>query len=180
MCILSSFIVAFTYVRFQFTMELLRQTESSDLLLAIVDNIKRGLSLWACMDTIPLVMSGLVHAHQSWKSRGLYIRCLINLILEIDNRRYLDLLSRQQIIEDVRNFARVSFYFQRKYDSLLSSDFTRNQVLMTIKLVNSHSISTKCIHYHKLQMSMLPQLLRTRSGISIGLFRNGLTECGKM
>ena len=107
-------------------MELLRQTESSDLLLAIVDNIKRGLSLWACMDMIPLVMSGLVHAHQSWKSRGLYIRCLINLILEIDNRRYLDLLSRQQIIEDVRNFARVSFCFQRKYDPLLSSDLTRN------------------------------------------------------
>ncbi|KAL5506968.1 SRB8 [Sanghuangporus vaninii] len=89
----------------EFTLDVLKMTITSDLLLAIVDYLKRGLILWACMDAMADIASALLDAHQAWKAKGVHIRCLVILLLEVDDSKYLDAISRQHVIEDAGHFA---------------------------------------------------------------------------
>ena len=59
------------------------------------------------MDAMADIASALLDAHQAWKARGVHIRCLVNLLLEIDDGKYLDAVSRQHVIEDAGHFAQV-------------------------------------------------------------------------
>ena len=59
------------------------------------------------MDAVDNIVQALHAAHHAWKARGVHIRCLVNLLLEVDSGRLLDEVSRGQLIEDAAHFAQV-------------------------------------------------------------------------
>ncbi|THH04935.1 hypothetical protein EW145_g5157 [Phellinidium pouzarii] len=87
------------------TLDVLKITTSTDLLMATVDILKCGLNIWVCMDTMNDISQALLVTHKSWKSRGVHIRCLVNLLLEVDDGKFLDAVSRKHVIEDALHFA---------------------------------------------------------------------------
>ncbi|KAI5116750.1 hypothetical protein M0805_001608 [Coniferiporia weirii] len=89
----------------ELTLDVLKVTTTTDLLMVAVDNLKRGMGIWVCMDVVGDITQALLAAHQSWKPRGVHIRCLVNFLLEIDDGRHLDTVSRQHVIEDAVHFA---------------------------------------------------------------------------
>jgi mediator of RNA polymerase II transcription subunit 12, fungi type len=82
---------------------------STDVLLAVVDNLRRNLDLWVCMDVVDTIVHTLLSVHISWKSKGVHIRNLVQLLLDIDGCRILDAESRQLVIEGAAHFAQVGF-----------------------------------------------------------------------
>ena len=46
------------------------------------------------MDAVDNIVQALHAAHHAWKARGVHIRCLVNLLLEVDSGRLLDEVSR--------------------------------------------------------------------------------------
>ena len=79
--------------------------------MTIVDNLKRSLDMWTCMDAVGDIVQALLATHQAWKSRGVHIRCLTNLLLEMDEGNYLDMTDRQAVNEDALHFAQVFLCF---------------------------------------------------------------------
>ena len=53
------------------------------------------------------VLTPIIITVAQWKVKGVHLRCLVNLLLEVDDGKYLDSASRQQVIEDAGHFARV-------------------------------------------------------------------------
>ncbi|KAH8119597.1 hypothetical protein DFH11DRAFT_1501865 [Phellopilus nigrolimitatus] len=88
----------------EFSMDVLKTTTTTDLLMAVLDNLKKGLTLWNCMDAMSSITQILLETHQAWKARGIHIRCLVNLLLEVDDCRYLDSIVRQDVIDDATHF----------------------------------------------------------------------------
>lgn len=80
--------------------------------MTIVDNLRRSLDMWVCMDAVGNIVQTLFITHQAWKSKGVHIRCLTNLLLEMDEGRYLDGADRQTAIEDAVHFAQVCLRFK--------------------------------------------------------------------
>lgn len=90
-------------------------TSTTDLLMVIVDNLKRSLDMWTCMDTVNGIVQTLFATHQSWKSKGVHIRCLTNVLLEMDYGKYLDTAERQMVIDDATHFAQVRGMISSKF-----------------------------------------------------------------
>lgn len=74
--------------------------------MAGVESLRRGMNLWTCMDAVHGIVQGLHAAHHAWKGRGVHIRCLVNLLLEIDGGRFLDDDARHHVIEDAASTLR--------------------------------------------------------------------------
>ena len=91
----------------QLLLFVLRSTASTDLLLAVVDDLRRHLDLWACMDALTLIVHTLFDVHNAWKSKGIHIRFLVDLLLNIDDGRMLSSASRNQVVEGAMHFAQV-------------------------------------------------------------------------
>lgn len=91
----------------QITLDVVRQATTTDLLMASVESLRRGMNLWSCMDAVNNIVQSLQAAHHAWKARGVHIRCLVNLLLDVDGGRFLDDVARHQLIEDAVHFAQV-------------------------------------------------------------------------
>lgn len=60
------------------------------------------------MASVTSIVQVLLACHKSWKARGQYLRCIIELLLEADISKHLDDMTRQHILEDAHHFALVS------------------------------------------------------------------------
>ena len=59
------------------------------------------------MDAIPTIVETLYNVHTAWKSKGVHIRFLVDLLLDIDDGRVLDSASRRLIVDGAAQFAQV-------------------------------------------------------------------------
>ena len=81
---------------------------TNDLLDDLLDTLRRHLDVWASMDVVSTITEALYNSHLSWKARGIYMRPLVTLLLEVDDCRFLDEASRQHVLEDATHYAQVS------------------------------------------------------------------------
>lgn len=65
-------------------------TGSTDLLLATLDDTKCRLVLWACIDAKPTIIDASFNVQNAWKTKGVQIRFLIDLLMDIYSGRVLD------------------------------------------------------------------------------------------
>lgn len=92
----------------QASLDILVHASTHDLLVAIVETLRRHIDIWACMNAIPTITQALYASHQAWKSRGIQMRYLLSLLMELDDGHRLDVASRQQINVDITHCAQVS------------------------------------------------------------------------
>ncbi|CAK5281407.1 unnamed protein product [Mycena citricolor] len=79
----------------------LEHAATADLLTAVIDTLRQFICIWNCMNASPRIVDALYSAHQRWKKAGSgEFRALLNLLLEMDNDRYLDQEARDSIIAD--------------------------------------------------------------------------------
>jgi mediator of RNA polymerase II transcription subunit 12 len=76
-------------------------------LTVVLSALRRYLIIWTCMGTTGAIATALYSAHQVWKSRGLQSRGLLDLLLVVDNNRFLDNIARDHIAADVSAFTHV-------------------------------------------------------------------------
>lgn len=85
----------------------MKVSTTTDFLMAVVESLRRGLNLWVCMDAMATIAQALLATHYAWKTRGVHVRCLVELLLEVDDGRFLDSASRQSVIDDAVHFSQV-------------------------------------------------------------------------
>lgn len=88
-------------------MEVLKSVQEKDLLVAVVETLRKHLDIWACMNQLDSIVQALCVLYRSWKLRGIHIRPLVAFILELDDGQRLDALTRQQITESAVHYAQV-------------------------------------------------------------------------
>ncbi|KAG5646822.1 hypothetical protein DXG03_002199 [Asterophora parasitica] len=86
------------------TLSLLEHSTTVDLLIAVIDTLRRFATIWACMDIMRTIVIALEKAHQVWKARGIQSRPLLSLLLEFDNGKHLSDASRDRITSDITVF----------------------------------------------------------------------------
>ncbi|KAL1745362.1 hypothetical protein HDZ31DRAFT_36596 [Schizophyllum fasciatum] len=79
----------------------LEQAATFDTLMAVMSTLKRHGTIWACMNAQRRVIEALYRAHQDWKTRGIQVRAMLELLSELDRGRYLDLEAQGHIHADV-------------------------------------------------------------------------------
>ena len=89
-------------------MEVLKSMPEKDLLVAVIETLRRNLDIWACMKQLDTIISNLCVIFKHWKSRGTHVRPLVAFILELDDNQRLDPSTRQQIAESAAHYAHVS------------------------------------------------------------------------
>ncbi|KAJ7755754.1 hypothetical protein DFH07DRAFT_490213 [Mycena maculata] len=83
----------------------LQHSTTVDLLTAVIDTLHRFTCIWTCMNVTGTIVHALYSAHQRWKkSRGGEFRALLNLLVELDDGRYLDDASRSHVNADISTF----------------------------------------------------------------------------
>lgn len=87
---------------------MLHNSNTLELLTAVMDTLNRFATIWACMDVMGQIVDSLFSAHQVWKTRGIQSRQLFVLLMEFDNRRYLSDECREQLSADLSSFTIVS------------------------------------------------------------------------
>ncbi|KAJ7124966.1 hypothetical protein C8R44DRAFT_127826 [Mycena epipterygia] len=83
----------------------LQHSATVDLLTAVIDTLHRFTCIWTCMNVTGNIVNALYSAHQRWKkTRGGEFRALLNLLVEFDDGRYLDEVSRSNVNADISTF----------------------------------------------------------------------------
>ncbi|KAJ7128929.1 hypothetical protein C8R43DRAFT_1026393 [Mycena crocata] len=83
----------------------LQHSATVDLLTAVIDTLHRFTCIWTCMNVTRTIVNALYSAHQRWKKiRGGEFRALLNLLVEFDDGRYLDEVSRSHVDTDITTF----------------------------------------------------------------------------
>ncbi|KAJ6602183.1 hypothetical protein B0H10DRAFT_2167359 [Mycena sp. CBHHK59/15] len=83
----------------------LQHSTTVDLLNAVIDTLQRFTCIWTCMNITGTIVNALYSAHQHWKKiRGGEFRALLNLLVEFDDGRYLDDISRSHLNTDISSF----------------------------------------------------------------------------
>ncbi|KAJ6558511.1 hypothetical protein DFH09DRAFT_1486615, partial [Mycena vulgaris] len=83
----------------------LQHSATVDLLTAVIDTLHRFTCIWTCMNVTGTIVNALFSAHQRWKkTRGGEFRALLNLLVELDDGRYLDDVSRSHVNADISTF----------------------------------------------------------------------------
>jgi mediator of RNA polymerase II transcription subunit 12 len=94
------------FFHWKFSLLVLENATTADLLTAVIETIQRYLTIWTCKNAVGLISAALHSAHQVWRSRGFQSR-LLALLVEVDNGRYLDVVSREQVAGDISSFTHV-------------------------------------------------------------------------
>ncbi|KLO13572.1 hypothetical protein SCHPADRAFT_873833 [Schizopora paradoxa] len=90
---------------YELNMEVLKSSPEKDLLIAVIETLRRNLDIWACMKQLDTIISSLCKIFKQWKSHGVHMRPLVAFILELDEGDRLDSSTRQQIAESAAHYA---------------------------------------------------------------------------
>lgn len=69
--------------------------------------LRRFSPIWAGMGVLRSITFALYAASQSCKARGTHCQALLELLLEMDAGRYLDVPARKSVEVEITNFAQV-------------------------------------------------------------------------
>jgi hypothetical protein len=69
--------------------------------------LRRFSPIWAGMGVLRAITLALYAAYQSCKTRGTHCQPLLELLLEMDAGRYLDVPARKNVEVEITNFAQV-------------------------------------------------------------------------
>lgn len=108
----------------QLNMEMLKTMHEKELLVAVIETLRRHMDIWACMNQLDVMLQSLCAIFRAWKSRGIHMRPLVAFILELDDGQRLDSSTRQQIIENAAQYAQVR-YVHTNYRIMLSTPLRR-------------------------------------------------------
>ncbi|KAI0068850.1 hypothetical protein BV25DRAFT_1904185 [Artomyces pyxidatus] len=76
-----------------------------ECLVILVETLRRYTTIWASMDVQKDITLALYSTHQACKARGLLSRVLLNLVIEMDSGRYLDITARKAIEAEISGYA---------------------------------------------------------------------------
>ena len=75
--------------------------------MIVLEMLRRFSPIWAGMGMLRVITFTLYAASQSCKSRGTHCQALLELLLEMDASRYLDVPARKNVEVEINNFAQV-------------------------------------------------------------------------
>ncbi|TFK53918.1 hypothetical protein OE88DRAFT_1717321 [Heliocybe sulcata] len=79
----------------------LRLVQSSAMLTAVIETLRRHTNVWVCMNATGTITSALYEAHQYWRHHGIQTRVLLDLVKSMDAGLHLDQTSRVQLETDI-------------------------------------------------------------------------------
>ncbi|KAL4248177.1 Mediator of RNA polymerase II transcription subunit 12 [Abortiporus biennis] len=82
------------------TLYTVERTANADLLTAIVETLRQHIEVWACLNSLKSTTNVLFRAHQFLKAQGVQNRDLLNLLIEMDDGRFLEPAAREHILAD--------------------------------------------------------------------------------
>ncbi|EGO25090.1 hypothetical protein SERLADRAFT_368519 [Serpula lacrymans var. lacrymans S7.9] len=83
---------------------ILEHASSVDLLTAVNETFHRFATIWTSMNVTGTITAALHAAHLVWRTRGIQMRSLLALLVEMDNGRHLDVTSREHVAADIASF----------------------------------------------------------------------------
>ncbi|KAF8972899.1 hypothetical protein BDZ97DRAFT_2053658 [Flammula alnicola] len=86
------------------TLSMLEHSVDADSMNGLIATFERYMTIWNCMDVMPMIVKALDTAHQVWKLRGVQSRPLLALLVKFDNGRHLPEASRDRIASDIAAF----------------------------------------------------------------------------
>ena len=99
---------------------MLSQTSHAGVVAAVGEVFHRFATVWTSVNATSIITNALYSAHVVWRNRGMQVRSLLALLVEMDGDRHLDESARALVTADISSFAHVSF----KFDEL--SEFNSN------------------------------------------------------
>ncbi|KAG6334052.1 hypothetical protein ID866_5040 [Astraeus odoratus] len=93
------------YPCLQLSLSVLSQTSNAQMILTVGEVFHRFATVWTSMNCTGMITSALYSVHMAWKNRGMQVRSLSALLLQMDAGRYLEESARAQIIADMSSFA---------------------------------------------------------------------------
>ena len=94
---------------------MLHHSSTMEQVTAVLDILRRHSHVWSCMNVTKTITRALLAAHQTYSTKGLHSRSLINLLFDMDNNRNLEATERQQLLDDIAAFSHVSLIHVESY-----------------------------------------------------------------
>ena len=92
-------------------MFVLEQASDSQLLTSVIETLKQHIEVWACMDAVQRITVALHDKHCALKARGNQNPSILDLLIEMDQGRYLDSSAREVVFSDRAAYTNVSRHF---------------------------------------------------------------------
>ncbi|KAI0071713.1 hypothetical protein K474DRAFT_1733093 [Panus rudis PR-1116 ss-1] len=89
----------------ELTLFALEYGKHTDLLTVVIWTLRQHMEMWACMNKLKDIANSLYAAHHYWRGQGVNNADLMNLLIEVDNGRYLDQAARDQVLTDKAAYA---------------------------------------------------------------------------
>lgn len=93
---------------FQLSLSILSQTSHAGVVAAVGEVFHRFATVWTSMNATSGITNALYSAHVVWRNRGMQVRSLLALLVEMDGGRHLDEPARTLVAADISSFAHVS------------------------------------------------------------------------
>ncbi|KAL4074347.1 hypothetical protein J3A83DRAFT_4509821 [Scleroderma citrinum] len=88
----------------ELSLSVLSQTSNAQMILTVGEVFHRFATVWTSMNCTEAITSALHSAHMIWKNRGMQVRSLLALLVQMDAGRHLDKSARTQINTDMASF----------------------------------------------------------------------------
>ncbi|KAI6169577.1 hypothetical protein EDD17DRAFT_1784529, partial [Pisolithus thermaeus] len=88
----------------ELSLSVLSQTSNSQIIEVVGEVFHRFATVWTSMGCTGAIATALYSAHVGWKNRGMRVRSLLALLIQMDAGRHLDESERAQITADISSF----------------------------------------------------------------------------
>ncbi|KAI6121312.1 hypothetical protein F5141DRAFT_1186585 [Pisolithus sp. B1] len=88
----------------ELSLSVLSQTSNSQIIEVVGEVFHRFATVWTSMGCTGAITTALYSAHVGWKNRGMRVRSLLALLIQVDAGRHLDESERAQITADISSF----------------------------------------------------------------------------
>lgn len=88
----------------ELSLSVLSQTSNPQIIQVVGEVFHRFATVWTSMGCTGAITTALYSAHMEWKNRGMRVRSLLALLIQMDAGRHLDESARAQITADISSF----------------------------------------------------------------------------
>ncbi|KAH7888428.1 hypothetical protein F5I97DRAFT_1803562 [Phlebopus sp. FC_14] len=89
----------------ELSLSALTQTSHAELVVAVGEVFHRFATIWTSMNCANMITSALYAVHLVWRTRGMQVRCMLSLLVEMDAGRHLDEAARALVAADISSFS---------------------------------------------------------------------------
>ncbi|KIK91304.1 hypothetical protein PAXRUDRAFT_830959 [Paxillus rubicundulus Ve08.2h10] len=89
----------------ELSLSVLSQTSHAQVVTAVGEVFHRFATVWTSMNATSTIANALYAAHVVWRNRGMQVRFLLALLVEMDAGRHLDEAARTLVAADISSFA---------------------------------------------------------------------------